>query len=70
MALDACLICGSQGDYQDGPNVVCANCSAAIYVPSIGLAGGCNPVPLEHRVEGGEVVIPQPALAEGTKHFH
>ncbi len=70
VALDACLICGPQGYYQDGPNVVCANCSAAIYIPSIGLAGGCNPVPLEHGVEGGEVVIPQPALAESTKHFH
>ena len=70
VALDACLICGPQGYYQDGANVICANCAAAIYIPSIGLAGGCNPIPVEHRVEGGEVVIPGPALAEGTQLFH
>ncbi len=69
VALDACEICGSQGYYQNGANVVCANCSAAIYAPSIGLAGGCNPIPLEHKVESDKVIIPQSALAEGTKYF-
>ena len=56
-ALDACQLCGSAGYYQDGPNVICKHCGAAIFVPSIGLAGGCNPIPVESRIEGGELVI-------------
>src|SRR5208337_5392839 len=33
--LDACMICGHQGYYQDGKNVICRNCGAVIYVPTI-----------------------------------
>ncbi len=43
-ALDACRICGAEGYRQDGQNVVCRHCGSAIYVPSIGQAGGCNPI--------------------------
>ena len=68
-ALDACTICGSQGYYQNGPNIFCRNCSAAIYPPSIGQAGGCNPIPLEASVEGGEVVIRTSELAGGAPLF-
>ncbi|MBI4467220.1 MAG: DUF2318 domain-containing protein [Acidobacteria bacterium] len=57
-ALDACQICGPQGYYQEGGNVICKNCSAVIYIPSIGQPGGCNPVPLESRVDGTELLIP------------
>ena len=56
-ALDACEICGDQGYYQDGKNVVCRNCVADIYIPTIGRKGGCNPIPLEWSREGGEIVI-------------
>ena len=68
-ALDACQICGSQGYVQDGKNVVCRNCGAAIYVPTIGLAGGCNPIHIDYRVEGETVKISQTALAEAAKVF-
>ena len=44
-AFDACAICGHQGYYQNGPNVICKNCASAIYVPTIGASGGCNPIP-------------------------
>ena len=56
-ALDACQLCGDKGYYQDGGNVICAHCGAVIYVPSIGRPGGCNPIPVESRIEGGELVI-------------
>ena len=56
-ALDACQICGPMGYYQNGQNVICKHCSAVIYIPSIGLPGGCNPIPVSSRVEGGELVI-------------
>jgi len=50
-ALDACRICGAEGYRQDGQNVVCRHCGSAIYVPSVGDQGGCNPigVPIAHR---------------------
>jgi high-affinity iron transporter len=57
VALDACRICGAQGYRQDGQNVICRNCSSAIYVPSIGTTGGCNPVQLVSRVDGDSIVI-------------
>src|SRR4029077_7848488 len=50
-ALDACLICGMAGYRQDGSNVVFRNCAAAIYMPTIGEAGGCNPVGVPSRTE-------------------
>ncbi|MDP9147116.1 MAG: Fe-S-containing protein, partial [Acidobacteriota bacterium] len=43
-ALDACRICGAEGYRQDGQNVVCRHCGSAIYVPSVGDPGGCNPI--------------------------
>ena len=68
-ALDACVICGSQGYYQNGPNVFCKNCSAAIYPPTIGIAGGCNPVPLSSTVEGSDIVIPVSELTRAAGLF-
>lgn len=62
VALDACRICGRAGYRQDGQNVICRNCSSAIYIPSIGSAGGCNPVGLESRVEGDSIVVELSAL--------
>ena len=67
--LDACQICGPQGYYQQGANVICKNCSAVIYVPSIGLPGGCNPIPVEAHVEGSELVIPLSELLGGQTVF-
>ncbi len=69
VALDACPICGTQGYYQNGSNVICRNCSAAIYVPSVGLHGGCNPIPIAFHQATGSIVIPQAALAAAAKVF-
>jgi high-affinity iron transporter len=63
VALDACRICGRQGYRQDGSNVLCRNCGSAIYIPTIGQAGGCNPVGVPARVEGADIVVDVPALA-------
>ena len=62
-ALDACQICGRPGYRQEGQNVICRNCGAAIYIPSIGQSGGCNPIRVKSRVEGGEVIVDLSALA-------
>ena len=65
--LDACAICGSKGYYQDGKNVICRNCAAAMYIPTIGMAGGCNPVHVDYVVEGDSLVISESALAAGRQ---
>ena len=65
VALDACRICGAEGYRQDGQNVVCRHCGSAIYVPTIGESGGCNPVGVPFRVDGGEIVVNLSALAKG-----
>jgi high-affinity iron transporter len=69
IAFDACEICGSQGYYQKGPNVICKNCASAINIPTIGQQGGCNPIALEFKVDGGQIVIPADKLLAGSKIF-
>jgi high-affinity iron transporter len=68
-AFDACLICGPRGYYQEGTNVTCLHCGSAIYPPSIGQSGGCNPVPLKSRVEAGQLVLATGDLASGASLF-
>lgn len=68
-AFDACQICGSQGYYQKGLNVICKNCASAINIPTIGTQGGCNPIPLDSRVEGDSVVIDAAKLFAGSRFF-
>ena len=62
-ALDACLICGTAGYRQEGSNVICRNCASAIYIPTIGEAGGCNPVGVPSHAENGSLVIDVANLA-------
>ncbi len=66
-ALDACRICGPAGYRQDGQNVICRHCGSAIYVPSIGDQGGCNPVGVASRVEGGDLVLDVSALTQAAR---
>jgi high-affinity iron transporter len=70
VALDACQICGAKGYKQEGQNVICRNCGAVIYIPSIGEKGGCNPIPVKSRIEGGEVVVDLTDLASSAKTIH
>jgi FTR1 family protein len=68
-ALDACRICGAEGYRQDGQNVVCRHCGSAIYVPSIGEQGGCNPIGVPARVEGGELVMDVSSLTRAASEI-
>jgi len=70
VALDACQICGRVGYRQDGQNVICRNCGATIYIPSIGEKGGCNPVPVKSTVAEGEVIVDLSALAGANATIH
>ena len=68
-ALDACRICGAEGYLQDGQNVICRHCGSAIYVPTIGQAGGCNPIGVPSHVDGANLVLDVSALAQATNEI-
>jgi len=68
-AFDACQICGTDGYNEVGGSVVCLHCDANINIPTIGRAGGCNPMPLPSRVEGTSVVIRESDLAAEAGQF-
>ena len=68
-ALDACRICGADGYRQDGQNVICRHCASAIYIPTIGQAGGCNPIGVPSRVDGADLVLDVSSLMEATKEI-
>lgn len=68
-ALDACRICGAAGYRQDGQNVICRHCASAIYIPTIGEAGGCNPIGVPSHVDGNELVMDVSALTTATKEI-
>jgi high-affinity iron transporter len=68
-ALDACLICGAEGYRQEGQNVICRHCASAIYVPTIGQKGGCNPIGFPSQVDGDDIVIDVSALSKAAKEI-
>ncbi len=69
VALDACRICGAEGYRQDGQNVICRHCASAIYIPSIGDQGGCNPIGVPSHVDGGDLLIDISSLTQAAKEI-
>lgn len=68
-ALDACRICGAEGYRQDGQNVICRHCASAIYVPSIGEQGGCNPIGVPSQIDGGDLVLNISSLTKAAQEI-
>jgi len=68
VALDACQICGDKGYYQQGQQIICRNCTAAINPASIGQSGGCNPIELNAKQDGQEIII-QPSDLDASARF-
>jgi len=69
VALDACRICGAEGYRQDGQNVICRHCASAIYIPSIGDQGGCNPIGVPSHLDGGDLLIDISSLTQAAKEI-
>ena len=69
VVFDTCMICGDRGYIQDGNEIICIACNVHLFRPSIGKPGGCNPVPLDHTIDGDTVVIAANALERGAKYF-
>jgi len=68
-AFDACLICGPHGYYQEKGGIFCLHCGSVINPASVGRQGGCNPIPLNSRVEGRDLVLAASDLQAGVSTF-
>lgn len=66
---DACVVCGAFGYVERRSRLVCLACAADINTATIGTGGGCNPIPLRHHEEGGELVIAARDLAAELTSF-
>ena len=66
---DACEICGAVGFYKTSSGVVCKNCAAPINPQSVGMSGGCNPIPLKATVTSDAVIITEADVAAGARYF-
>ena len=67
--LDACEICGSVGFRKGMTGVVCKNCAAPINPQSVGMPGGCNPIPLKAETTNDAVIIQEAEVAAQTRFF-
>lgn len=68
-AFDACKICGAVGFYKGSNGVICKNCGAPINAQSIGMTGGCNPLPLKSEITADSVIIREADVAALEKVF-
>jgi uncharacterized membrane protein len=71
-AFDACDVCWREdkGYEQKGDVMVCRNCGRRFLSTRINeVSGGCNPVPLARKVEGGKVVIAVADILQGRRYF-
>ena len=66
---DACEICGPVGFYKGSNGVICKNCAAPINPQSVGMPGGCNPIPLKAEATSDAVIISEADLTAGAHYF-
>jgi len=66
---DACEICGAVGFYKSGNGVVCKNCAAPINPQSVGVEGGCNPIPLKATRTADAIIIQEADIAAHSRLF-
>jgi high-affinity iron transporter len=69
VAFDACEICPLKGFGLMSKQVICLNCGAPTNVESIGLKGGCNPIPIKYQIRQGAIVIQAKDLVAGKIRF-
>lgn len=72
VAFDANEPCAKakRGFRAEGEWLVCNKCDKAFRLAEVNAGhGGCNPVPLEHRVDGDELVIAEADILKGWRLF-
>ncbi|MBQ6647161.1 MAG: DUF2318 domain-containing protein [Clostridia bacterium] len=69
VGLNACDVCGPAGYIQREDTVVCVKCDVVMNTNTIGLPGGCNPVPLAFSIKDGNLVIQMADLIKAEARF-
>lgn len=69
VGFDACDVCGNVGYYERKNEVICNRCDVVMNKSTIGLKGGCNPVPLASRIENGGLIVRTSDLDAESKRF-
>lgn len=69
VVFDACALCGDMGYVKRGDELICIACNVRIFLPSVGKMGGCNPIPLAHKIEGDLIIINVTDVLEGSNFF-
>jgi uncharacterized membrane protein len=72
-AFDACDVCwpAGKGYYQEGDDMVCRNCGrrfASVLVNEV--KGGCNPAPLNRKVQGDQLILKVEDILIGKSYFN
>ncbi len=61
---------GLRASYQKGSELVCRNCASNLVMATLGVEGGCNPIPIKSHLEGSKLVIDASVFDPGIKIFH
>jgi len=69
VGFDACDVCGDVGYYERKDEVVCNRCDVVMNKSTIGLKGGCNPVPLASKIENGSLIVLTDDLQKEAHRF-
>ncbi len=72
-AFDACDVCwpAGRGYVQDGDVMVCRNCGRRFSSVRINeIQGGCNPAPLNRRVQDDRLIINVSDILKGRSYFN
>ena len=72
-AFDACDVCwpAGKGYVQQGDQMICRNCGRRFDSVRINeVKGGCNPAPLNRRIEGDRLIIQKTDILEGLRYFN
>ncbi len=69
VGLDCCEICGPTGYIEREGQIVCKLCDVVMNKQTIGLPGGCNPIPVKYGVGNGQIRIEQKELDAAAKYF-
>ena len=71
-AFDACDVCfrEKKGYRQEGDFMVCNNCGQKFRTDLVNeVKGGCNPAPLQRRVDGKQLVMAEADIVSGMMYF-
>lgn len=71
-AFDACDVCwpSGKGYFQEQDKMVCRNCGKRFASVKINeVKGGCNPAPLNRKIDGDDLVIPVADILAGQSYF-